>query len=280
MSRAAALVRWGRGRRIDIETSHNSYSQLLAARWLGVPATTTMDYEFQSVNHLAFRLARRVVVPASFPDDALRRFGAAHKITKYEGIKGQVYLSDFVPQPGFRRTHGLGEDAILAVVRPAADWALYHRRLQNPLPALLLERLPQMPEVPEVEIVYLPRLSSQVLVRSLDDRRIHIPGRAWDGPALAAAADVVFSAGGTMVREAAVIGTPAYSLFAGTPPAVDRYLAGLGRLTTLRTAEDVAALRLGRKPPSRSLLTDGDALARVVANMLLNLPVSREKSPE
>src|ERR1051325_9439709 len=102
LGRAWALARWARGRGFDLAVSHNSYSQVLAARASGLRAVTLMDYEHQPANHLAFRLASRVVVPESFPEEALSRFGAkARKVRRYGGIKEDVYLADFEPDSAF-----------------------------------------------------------------------------------------------------------------------------------------------------------------------------------
>jgi uncharacterized protein len=57
----------------------------------------------------------------------------------------------------------------------------------------------------------------------------------------------VISAGGTMNREAAALGVPAYSPFAARLGAVDRRLIAEGRLRRLERAEDV---RLERRDPS------------------------------
>src|SRR5215211_8612558 len=76
MSRAWALARWARNRDFDVAISHNSYSQILAARALGIKSVTLMDYEHQPANHLAFRFASRIIVPTSFPAKRLRRYGA------------------------------------------------------------------------------------------------------------------------------------------------------------------------------------------------------------
>jgi uncharacterized protein len=131
--RAWALARWARGRGFDLAVGHNSYSQLVAARLRGLRAVTLMDYEHQPANHLAFRLASRVVVPSAFPAGSLRRCGARPpKVRRYEGIKEDVYLADFAPDPGFAAglKERLGVDAVrdtLVVVRPPASEALYHR---------------------------------------------------------------------------------------------------------------------------------------------------------
>ena len=50
------------------------------------------------------------------------------------------------------------------------------------------------------------------------------PGGAVDGPSLVWPADAVISAGGTMNREAAVLGVPTWTTFAGELGAVDRWL--------------------------------------------------------
>ncbi|MEJ7617733.1 MAG: DUF354 domain-containing protein, partial [Pyrinomonadaceae bacterium] len=103
-----------------------------------------MDYEHQPANHLAFRLAGRIIVPSFFPEEALRRYGASRrKVRRYNGIKEDVYLADFVPDAGFAETLkalGIKETDVLVVVRPPARDALYHR-FDNALFTQLLKRL-------------------------------------------------------------------------------------------------------------------------------------------
>src|SRR6185295_10852511 len=86
LGRAWALRKWARGRRFDLAVSHNSYSQIIAARALRIKTVTLMDYEHQPANHLAFRFASRIIVPASFPAQSLRRYGAGEgKVRRYHG---------------------------------------------------------------------------------------------------------------------------------------------------------------------------------------------------
>ncbi|MBC7912454.1 MAG: DUF354 domain-containing protein, partial [Pyrinomonadaceae bacterium] len=143
IGRAASLARWARGRKIDLAVSHNSYAQTAAARALSIRSVTLMDYEHQPANHLAFRLASRVVVPRAFPDEALRRYGArAKKVRRYDGTKEDVYLADFAPDPEFAeslREFGVEEADVLVIVRPPAREALYHR-FENELFDELIER--------------------------------------------------------------------------------------------------------------------------------------------
>ena len=76
VGRGAALRKWARDRGFDLAVSHNSYAQIAAAAALGIKSVTLMDYEHQPANHLAFRFASRIIVPASFPATRLRRYGA------------------------------------------------------------------------------------------------------------------------------------------------------------------------------------------------------------
>src|SRR3954468_10080068 len=131
LGRASALRKWARGRGIDLAISHNSYAQIAAAAALGIKSVTLMDYEHQPANHLAFRLASRVIVPRSFPATELRKYGAStKKVKRYDGLKEDVYLADFKPDPSFEQTLqklGIASEDVLVVSRPPAREALYHR---------------------------------------------------------------------------------------------------------------------------------------------------------
>jgi hypothetical protein len=255
VGRALALARWAGPRRFDLAVSHNSYSQIVATRLLaGVRSVTLMDYEHQPANHLAFRLASRVVVPAAFPDEALRRFGARpRRVRRYRGIKEDVYLADFAPDPAFAdlllAEFGVSPQDVLVVARPPARDALYHR-FENELFDELIEHLSAQPRV---KIVLLARNGAQrgsLQPRYARAANVLVPSRALDGPNLVSRADLVVSAGGTMNREAAALGVPAASVYAGRWAAVDEYLVGEGRLRRIRTAEDVRTLRAAKKPPA------------------------------
>src|SRR5262245_35350729 len=103
MRRAWALAGWARKRNFDLAISHNSYSQILAARALRIKTVTMMDYEYQPANHLAFRLTSRLIVPVSFPERRLRRYGAGlKKVRRYQGTKEDVYLDNFWPDQGLK----------------------------------------------------------------------------------------------------------------------------------------------------------------------------------
>lgn len=251
LGRSLSLARWARGRGFGLAVSHNSYTQTVAARLLSLRAVTLMDYEHQPANHLAFRLASRVVVPESFPAAALRKFGARPgKVRRYAGIKEDVYLADFEPDARFadflRGRYGVdaGRDVVVVVRTPARE-ALYHR-FGNELFGELLEALRSRPRV---KIVLLARGAAEreEFAARFASEDFVVPREALDGPNLLAAADLVVSAGGTMNREAAALGVPAASLYAGRWAAVDEQLVREGRLQRIGTREDVRGLRVEKK---------------------------------
>jgi predicted glycosyltransferase len=248
VGRAWALASWARKRNFDLALSHNSYSQILAARALRIRAVTLMDYEHQPANHLAFRFASRIIVPASFPEERLRHYGAAPgKVRRYRGTKEDVYLADFEADPAFAKELcelGVRPDNVLVLMRPPAHDALYHR-FQN---ELFDDALTMLLESENVQVVLLPRNETQrVAYSALEIERLIVPAKPLDGANLIAASDLVISAGGTINREAAALGVPAASIYAGRWAAVDEELVREGRLQRISNPEDLLKLSLRKK---------------------------------
>ena len=247
VSRAWALAKWARGHRFDLAISHNSYSQILAARGLRIRTVTLMDYEHQPANHLAFRFASRIIVPASFPARRLRAFGArVGKVRRFHGTKEDVYLADFQPDPAFAAQLcelGVKPDNVLVLMRPPAHDALYHR-FQN---TLFDEALTML--AAKACVILLPRNEAQR--SAYIDKGVIIPATPLHGANLIAASDLVISAGGTINREAAALGVPAASIYAGKWAAVDEELVNEGRLRRIASAADLNSLVVEKKRMAR-----------------------------
>jgi uncharacterized protein len=282
VNRAWSLASWARRRKFDLAISHNSYSQILAAGVLRLKCVTLMDYEYQPANHLAFRLTSKIIVPTSFPDKRLRRYGAnPGKVRRYHGTKEDVYLADFQPDPSFASQlslFGIARDNVLVLMRPPAYDALYHR-FQN---SLFDEALQLLLRDANVRVVLLPRsdaqrahygnLGAHVLgaqackpaaateftsgatnteqqarTPALPARNLIIPPSPLDGANLIAASDLVISAGGTINREAAALGVPVASVYAGRWAAVDEQLMQEGRLKRLSKPPDIESLIIAKK---------------------------------
>jgi predicted glycosyltransferase len=129
-------------------------------------------------------------------------------------------------------------------MRPPAHDALYHR-FQN---ELFDEALALLLEKENVQVVLLPRNEAQRTAYSaLKRERMIIPAQPLDGAILIAACDLVISAGGTINREAAALGVPVASIYAGRWAGVDEALVNEGRLQRIATANDLRRLSIAKK---------------------------------
>lgn len=249
IARTGRLFEWARTQRFDLLLSHNSHEPLMVARLLGVTSVNLMDYEHHPMNHLSFRLASKVIVPESFPESSIKRFGATKKTLRFSGIKEDVYLSDFTVDASFRDTLsslGVGLQDCLIVVRPHAPEALYHRGVVNEVLDALLTKLAARKDT---KVILLPRKRYQgdEIRKRHPSPNIIIPNKPLNGSQLLAVADYVFSGGGTMNREVAALGTPTATIFAGESAAVDRYLESEGRLIAINKKEDLEKIQIGKK---------------------------------
>ena len=254
-SRTAQAFAFARGKRFDYGLAHGSTDLPPVGRLLRIPNTTMFDYEWARLQHeLNCRLATRVLVPNAIPAERLAPYGARPpKLVQYPGLKEEYYLGDFEPDESVLGELGLDPSRVIAVVRTAPSYALYLGGSENELLPRVLRRL--LDE--EAQVVVLARTDDQRrALRELDGSLI-VPEHAVDGRSLAALADLVVSAGGTMIREAAVLGTPVWSIFEGRLGAVDELLIAEGRVHFLRdpgelVVEKAPAVRerRGRRDPA------------------------------
>ncbi len=242
-ARSRALARWARRHGpFHAAVGHGSNDQPVAARLLGIPTTTTFDYEWATFQHqINCRLARAVVVPELLPAERLDRYGARGKVRQYPGLKEEYALADFVPDPAVLEQLGIDRARPIAVVRTPAEMSAYHR-FHNSVFAAVLDRLRG------TQTVVLPRTPQQRA--ELGDGLI-VPDRVVDTQSLIAYADLVVSAGGTMNREAVALGTPVWTTFEGRLGAVDEQLIATGRMRRLESPDDIVLAKRADRASER-----------------------------
>jgi predicted glycosyltransferase len=246
--RAAALRRWARRTRPHLALSHNSYAQIVAARSLDIHVVTAMDFEFQRANHLAFRLADSILLPDALPLGAVRRQGATEaKVRAYPGLKEEIYLGDFDPRHDVLEELGVAraDGGAVVIARTPPSRASYHQR-PNPFFFVVLRAIASQPAVRTVVLLRHPEQRPLVEEAGKD---IVIPDGPVDSRALMYASDLVIGGGGTMTREAAVMGVPTYSVYAERPPAVDQDLEVRGLLRRVASVEEIADVRQREREP-------------------------------
>lgn len=271
LTRLAELRTWARVRRFDIALAHGSHELTMTARRLGIPSSTTFDYEYAWLQHqLGCRAATTVVVPDAIPPERLERYGVTPaKLRRYAGLKEEYYLADFEPNPRVLDSVGVDRERILVVVRTPPDVSLYHRHANRLFPMLLAA----LGNDVRVCAVVLPRTKRQFEdIARLPLPSVIVPERAVDAQSLIAFSDLVVSAGGTMNREAAALGVPVYTTYGGRLGAVDEALIRQGRLMPLTdplalalTGRDHTASGRERRDPS------------VLLDLLLQPPYTRSR---
>jgi uncharacterized protein len=247
--RAVQLLPLVRTQRPVLAVAHGSRAQIIVASLLGIPSVGMFDYEFTTKG---FMQPDWVFVPDVIPEERVPQ--KPDHVLRYHGLKEDVYVPRFKPDPDVRNLLGVRQDELIVTVRPPATEAHYH----NPEgEQFLAETLRYLLDQPGARVVLLPRNENQKTAlrscwtRAIDDGRFIIPEHAVDGLNLIWNSDLVISGGGTMNREAAALGVPVFSIFRGHMGAVDRYLAKTGRLTLVEKVEDIRRkIVLERREPA------------------------------
>jgi predicted glycosyltransferase len=222
----------------DLGLSHGSRAQVLVCKLFNIPAMVIEDYEFATKT--GFLEPDWIVLPDVIPDRAMSKH--TDRVMRYSGLKEDVYVSRFRPDPGIYEKLKISGNPLIAMLRPPADEAHYHNPESDILFAEVLRFLGSRPGV---LAIVLPRNERQKrrLWSECDDLltsgKMIIPDRPLDGLSLVWFSDLVVSGGGTMNREAAALGVPAYSVFRGKIGAVDRHLVQQGRLILIENLKDV-----------------------------------------
>jgi uncharacterized protein len=252
--RSARLAKVVWAQRPQLALAHGSVDLAVVATGFGIPSAQMQDYEFGGLQRqIAFRRARRVLVPDSIPLDRLRRIGApARKLVRFPGLKEEYYLAGFEPDPSVLDELGLDRGKVLAVLRPPPETSEYHA--PNDVYGATVRRLAAAGE--EAQAVLIPRTAEQgEAARALGAANLIVPERAIDAQSLIAYADLVVSAGGTMNREAVALGTPVFTTFSGHMGGVDEALIADGRL---RVLADPEALVLAKRATPIGVLRPRD----------------------
>ena len=248
-TRALSLARWARaGGRPRVLLS-SSRSATIAARLCGATSIGFIDYE-HSAHGLIAMLSEAIWMPDVLRSARLPR-STRRVVRFYEGLKENLYLDDWTgDRDATRAALDVGERDFFVVTRPPAEYAHYASDRSMVLWRRVMRGLL---ERPDARVFILPRDADQEsrLAREFGDAPgARVARTTVEGPALVNAADLVVGGGGTMNREAAVLGTPAWSTFSGPRPHVDDCLASEGRLTWV-LSDAAASAALATTPTRR-----------------------------
>ena len=266
------------GADISVAVSHGSRSMALAARSLGMPILTMYDYEYTETS-IFNRFSDKVLVPDGIPDEVLDEIGlAAAKRLKYPGLKEELYVSGFRPNKDFRRQflqqNGTEDSSglVLGLIRPPATTANYHAGGSEGLVDDVLELLLS---ADNTFTVIVPRSAEQgrqmaddLKTAGFQDTQYAILDDVVEGMDLVYAVDLLISGGGTMNREAALLGTPVYSIFTGRQGSLDAEMERRGVIRFIRNGKDVGEIELKPKPKDLIVELPDDRVQRAVIEQI------------
>ena len=117
-------------------------------------------------------------------------------------------------------------------------------------------------------VIILPRTIKQKSYIINKYPGLIIPKHPLFGSDLVYHSDLVISAGGTMNREAGILGKPVYTIFTGCLPAVDRKLIEMGKLRILSSETSLEKLKFEKKVDNEIL--KNPALCKEISDEIIN----------
>jgi predicted glycosyltransferase len=271
MHRTVSLATLVRGKRIALSISHGSRSHLVASRLLRIPYLMMADYEYTEKT-LSNLLADYILVPNVIPESRLIAAGyKMRKVIRYRGFKEEIYLNNFVPLESFRSTLNIDTRSVLVTLRPPSVTANYHDIESERLYRRCLSRFSSYPSViclianrTSSELALIPHgIRSRNNVRVLD--------HTVDGLQLLWNSDLVVSGGGTMNREAALLGVPTYSIFTGRKPYLDEYLQDQGRLKFIDSYDQIERIPLRKRSIKLRYRPQNEGLVQSLVDLILDI---------
>jgi uncharacterized protein len=265
------LYRFLKGRGLDVAVSHSSFYSPLVARMLGVRCIYLNDNEHAGGNRISFMFADTIMIPEHLDLSKIQKQGAdPGKVIQYPGVKEGIYLwclDGLDAKKTSVSAEGSGRKTIY--VRPEPWTAQYYKGARNFLDQTLLELKD------DFRLVLLPR--GEIQKAYYQHKRFNgldVVEASLGLAEIIADCDLFIGAGGTMTREAAVLGIPTISIYQDDLLDVDRYLIEKGFMihTGALTAGMVRDFlkQSSRKPADTQLLHKGRRAFAMIKGVIAN----------
>lgn len=205
----------------DVAVSKHSIELPRITYGLKIPSVYILDNEHAiAANKLTLPLCERVILPAVIKPESVVRCGAdPDYLVPYNGTSELTHLVDFQYNPHIFEDLKLDlKKKKTILMRPEPSLASY---LDADCRTTVLSPIVEALE-DQANILVIPRFREQQQIFE-DDDQITLIKPPVDTFSLMKACDLVIGAGGTMNREAALLGTPVISCYPGKLLSVDAY---------------------------------------------------------
>ncbi len=226
----------------DIAVSKHSIELPRVSFGLGIPSVYVLDNEHAiAANKLTLPLCDKIVIPEAMNVwDVLKAGAEPNSLVRYNGTSEVIHFKDF------HYNLSIFEDLNL-------DLKMDKTILMRPEPALAsyLEadcRKSVLSPIVDIlgdyaNILMIPRFKEQQEIFA-DNENVIMIKPPVDSFSLMKSCDLVIGAGGTMNREAALLGTPVISCYPGKLLAVDGYYINKGLMKRSTNVEEVVNMAL------------------------------------
>ncbi len=221
----------------DVLISFSSPEAVRVAFGLSIKAITMNDSPHSyHVGRLTFPLSWRIVYPEAIPKGDMVKLGASEsKLVSYEGVDEVAWVKDFLKSKGnYKREYAV-------FIRPEESRASYLLEKGKSIAVSLIDDILGM----GAKVLVKPRYSYQYKeLKEKYGERIVLIEDTIDTLDLFSKISLVVTGGGTMAREAALLGTPSISTFPlDAKLYVNEYLRKKGfpiwRTHSLESAKDI-----------------------------------------
>ncbi len=220
--RIRELSRIVKRERPTLLVSKASPEAVRVAYTFNIPSITVYDNEHNAAQcKLTFPLSSIVIVPACFPGSKLIEYSVNRNVIKFNGICEIANVSGFKPSPKKLRLLGL-EPYKFIIARPEPYDSSYHAK--KPENSILVKIFKDGIEE-KYKVLLYPRnhVELKIYSRILGDQLV-VADKVIPFPEIAPLSHAVIGAGGTMTREAALLGVPTVSCYPGDSLGVMKFL--------------------------------------------------------
>lgn len=277
--RARELVRlFAQVGRPDVSLSASRAAAVAAWR-MGIPSFLIGDYEH--VHLPIYRLTGSNILYPGVIDAKhyLRRGLRKDQLIPFSGVKEDITFAGL--DLDALEPYDLGDvnpEAVKILFRPPSETSHYYNQRSTAMARAALKWLAEAGAL----IVFAPREASQAAL---------LEGLRWSCPpvilrrsipfvSLLKSVDAVVCAGGTMLREAAYLGIPAYSIFCSEIGAVDRWLQQIGRIKLLGAPGELSQIELRKRGPLERLDSNPNLLDQLVDVMTAAVVQTNRVNPQ
>ncbi len=226
----------------DVAVSKHSIELPRVSFGLGIPSVYVLDNEHAiAANKLTLPLCDKIVIPDAMDVwDVLKTGAEPNALVRYNGTSEIIHFKDFQYNPSIFEDLNLDlENDKTILMRPEPALASYleadcRKSVLSPIVDILGDY---------ANILMIPRFKEQQKIFA-DNENITIIKPPVDSFSLMKRCDLVIGAGGTMNREAAILGTPVISCYPGKLLAVDGYYINKGLMKRSTNVDEVVDMAL------------------------------------